>query len=1142
MKGKKGAAPPLSTLIPSLPAAKECDSYSYNVASRVAALVGYSLCTILDGCLGCVRWITTDTGKLKKIQVVERVLLETHFSELNADRQQVAHGMTKVVRLIPFIRTPVTLLIDAAEKASNHNMKFLEKCSKVALSALSFIPKMACKACNGCASLLQKCIRYPRGYCRERLQNPDRLNGDISALFHRLGSFGYSIKRALSHPQYRTLEEVEQIARRSLVIGYEEPLLGEPFRGEEGFVESTSAGIGCGPQAYVEMAKIFASEELSKPFLDTENSIAWQHIFSSSHHHSAVGHGELPFRTALYPFRFFPSRHMEKTDGEKGVDRLEQKIGCHIVSQGAFYKGIQRIGERVSYLTSLVGKGIAIPFRRAGKKGRYDLKIVTALSLKSAELFFATDKGSVVAASLLEKAVPVPLLENFLQKRVRSLVHMPKKILDWIGIFHTHLKTVRQIPSLAGELKQSSEHSTREVAGFMDQLREFCMYKTSLAEGCSEGLFQMLNTTRSSLANLQQTALEQCLPLPLLQDIENRVKKIREATTLSSHLLDPVFRFLGLQSFHRKYDLIMKQRAALAASEQMLDRAYALQKLQAFHRSSPLLGSTAKALDTTLTFLFPLLQIQWVSDLWQRVSGLLFAYGAPVLKFSLLGYDMNEKLTETKKNLILSAQQVSQKALTQAERFVPQSSLVENRRWSWTLKVLKIALPATITLTTSKTATLTTKLLQIALPHMIASVNTEILRAASDYMGREIPFWATRIASSIKEMSYSLGRHVQARWNRVRELVDQKRIEGLQGLTLLERISLVELLQQSTHIPASIQSIVFDKRLRKQFFTMEERWNGTEWDSYGKALLMGYEKLTGEEKRHITPIFFLSLPEHIQARIRNCLKGSWARENYGDIEGLVSRFNVLPLSEKQKLDVLSVEEFLRMPAERQKDLLALLVIAKRGRSLAGHTLYEKFQAAKKLNREELEGFLAHFSTLCETDFDCLTPSQALRMPPQKFSHLIDLLHTYKRSCLDELAKSHGMVAWCSDWETLKKNLLIQLKKQREISSRSSSELPFAIRLARDIVDHIALLFSSLNVSERVELLSFTEQEVESLTGEEQGRLLALMQAHIDEWKGRGKASTVFSFYAEEKIEPCLAFLNACLKKLRSQQSEPQPSL
>lgn len=87
MKGKKGAAPPLSTLIPSLPAAKECDSYSYNVASRVAALVGYSLCTILDGCLGCVRWITTDTGKLKKIQVVERVLLETHFSELNADRQ-----------------------------------------------------------------------------------------------------------------------------------------------------------------------------------------------------------------------------------------------------------------------------------------------------------------------------------------------------------------------------------------------------------------------------------------------------------------------------------------------------------------------------------------------------------------------------------------------------------------------------------------------------------------------------------------------------------------------------------------------------------------------------------------------------------------------------------------------------------------------------------------------------------------------------------------------------------------------------------------------------------------------------------------------------------------------------------------------
>lgn len=415
-----------------------------------------------------------------------------------------------------------------------------------------------------------------------------------------------------------------------------------------------------------------------------------------------------------------------------------------------------------------------------------------------------------------------------------------------------------------------------------------------------------------------------------------------------------------------------------------------------------------------------------------------------------------------------------------------------------------------------------------------------MLRTASAYIGRELPFCATRVGTCIKEGFFSLSRHVQARWNRLKELVDQERLEGVKELTLLERISLVELLQQSTHIPLSLQSIVFDERLKKQFFTMEEQWNSAEWDAYRRALLIAYTKLTAEEKRHITPVFFLSLPEHVQARIRNCLKGSREGANEGDIEQLVHRFNELPLHEKQRIDSLSVDEFLRLSAERQKDLLALLVLAKRGNALSGHTLYEKYQSSFQLARKELEVFLSHFSTLRETDFACLTPSQALRLSPHKLEHVIDLLHTYKRGCLDELASSHGMVYWCSDWETLKKHLLLQLKRQREISHSSPSELPFAVRLARDIVEHIAILFSSLNVSEREELLSLTRQEMEHMSGDEQCRFLALFQAHIEEWKG--KEAMLFSSYAAEKAEPCLSFVNMCLKKLRSQKAEPPPSL
>ena len=330
LKEKKICALPRTALVASLPVRKECDDYSYNITSRAVALVGYSFFSLVDACLGVVRWVTTDTGKLKKIQATERALLETHFSELNADRQQLARGITNVVRFIPFIRTPVTLLVDAAEQVNNHNMRFLEKCSKAALSSLAFIPKMACKAVRGCSGLLQRCIRYPRGYCREGLQNPDRLDGDISALFHRLCSFGYSMKRTVIQPHYRTVEKVEQLARRYFTMGH-----GEPF-----------------------------------------------------------------FLHDAYTTRFFPHQHIKKTDGERCVDRLEQKIGSPLVSQGVFYGGLQRAGERAQSLIALLGKGLAFPFMRAGKKGRYDLKILTALSLKGAELFFATDKGSIIATSL----------------------------------------------------------------------------------------------------------------------------------------------------------------------------------------------------------------------------------------------------------------------------------------------------------------------------------------------------------------------------------------------------------------------------------------------------------------------------------------------------------------------------------------------------------------------------------------------------------------------------------------------------------------------------------------------------------------------------------------------------------------------
>jgi len=462
---------------------------------------------------------------VKKIEATEKMLLETHFAELNSDRERLAHDVTALARFVPFIRGPVTVLVDRVEKINHENMSAIEKCSKVALSVLSFIPRLVFKACHVMTSLFHKCIRYPKGYCHTCVQNPDRLDGDIVSLYHRISSFRYSISaRPL---RYRSVEELEQEERESVVdkregkcsVFLERNLL--PYK----------------PKGYLEEIVYLASKEMKKSSLETEclrsrNEITSLRDLSLWHRISASAESHLSCHTAqddMICDSPFPLQYMKKTDGERCVENLEKRIGNSVVSYGTFYSGIRAVGYGSNRLINIFGNGIAFPCMRAGKKGRCDLKVLTALSLKGAELFLATDKGAALSATFLEKVIPIQLVEAFLQQRVEALVLVPRKILAYLGNFQEQLNAVRRLPSAKVELKQAAEHTSEEFNLLISQWEDYCVNMNSIKDMCSPSMQQLLNRTRASLDIFRKGVVHPSSFIPKLSSFEVEKKYARSA-------------------------------------------------------------------------------------------------------------------------------------------------------------------------------------------------------------------------------------------------------------------------------------------------------------------------------------------------------------------------------------------------------------------------------------------------------------------------------------------------------------------------------------------------------------------------------------------------------------------------------------
>lgn len=1025
-----------SQLFPRPTKARLYTSLLHNIPNRLLGGLIYSLSWTAQQTLKQLEAVCSNTKRQREIRALEQSLLTTHFSELESDFRATTSGVARLARFVPIVRTPVTLLVDAAEKANHANLSTLEKCSKVTLQALSFLPRIAFKTLGKISRVTRQILEVPKDYSRSLLHNPDILNNDIQALFDRAFSRCHDIKKKL---------------------------FGQSIR--------------------------FAStQEIREE--DCQGDVS-----------------RLPIHTVQAIFHEALSQH------------IEERINRTIVSQGLLYRTCSGTGFVLGKSLLLAGRMCSFPLLHAAKPGRYDLYVLTALALKAGELFFASDKGAALVTTYIGKALPLHYLETILERSIQTIVHVPYSLLSYVKQFkETFLKTIQLYIAESNAFQKASRQTIKKLEETATILDHFCRTENWYEDLCTFESLALFNSTKEAL-KLLHTALPTSSDLQLIDThIHELEKTAKESLSWAGHILS----WIGYPFYAKKEHLRTIERGAWEASKKELRSAFVLMSLQEKMTKTPLLHVASKVGRAANLFSQHMTHMYLLHHLIGIASDLLLTYGSSLLKFSLLSYNINQKITHTKKSLLLSTDHLSQKALTHANTLLSSSS----SNWHWTLKLLQVAVPAGITLLGGSSTTLTTKLFQIVLPHLISEVDPHLLRNIASYTGHSILYTSQKIDRLAQHTFHVIGKRLQFCFNKFCTVIDPRRREGLQELSFEEKKQLIELIEQSPSLPPHMKQQALDPERSKAFIedlVIEEEELRRQYHDH---LLICFSRLKEQEKRFLTPTLFASLSKTIQERIRHLIPQA-TEEKRDDILSIVSSFNALPKKQKEKIHAPTLDEWKTLDFETRHDLFALLATSSQRSSIPGKTPYDKYCWCKKCSPVQLEKLLLLYSKLNENDFASLVPSQVKRLSPFKLLHILDLIHTY-RSVFFETLEAKELFPLCYTYVSLR-HAFFQKAQEWALGNRKD---PLFSRL----LEQLALLFSSLLPREREEFLHLTYDELAGMTKEEKEQCIDGFQAHIHEWVEKGRIDSIFRYRDKTKVQPALQTLLNISTKLHDSPS------
>ena len=208
--------------------------------------------------------------------------------------------------------------------------------------------------------------------------------------------------------------------------------------------------------------------------------------------------------------------------------------------------------------------------------------------------------------------------------------------------------------------------------------------------------------------------------------------------------------------------------------------------------------------------------------------------------------------------------------------------------------------------------------------------------------------------------------------------VSQARIDNFMKLTDQEKLHLIDLAKAATQDP---------KALKKLQGTAQEQ---------AECALSILDSLSTEDQLRISPTSFLSLSPEKQEKIMQIVHryGGLKKSEQNNPVVIVKKFNELDPWIRQQVDMMSIQDFVRMSSDRQEDFRFYLV---QSGSYEGATIEEKrkfFLKIKNMTNRELEALIPDMAALTAKDKAHLTPASLRKMHPAEIHQVLEIVQRY----------------------------------------------------------------------------------------------------------------------------------------------------
>lgn len=857
---------------------------------------------------------------------------------------------------------------------------------------------------------------------------------------------------------------------------------------------------------------------------------------------------------------------------------LEQALGAHVVSQGFFHKTGEIAGRGAAAVVSEAGEFVSAP--------------ITLPTLPGIDRLF--DAGWHIAADLIEQGVGVETatgylsrfasfqkVESLMENSIDKLINLPLSLSSHLSNWIQHIRNLKQLPGQELNVQRAISETEHKLLTLQTRWKSLCPVGEGAQQKadilCSEEGMRLLQETKSTLLELRGKVLSpsgapvsDCIQRSRQQQEALKTLFRKSEPGILAQVQESTKGFLGRFAFWNsrvprpaaqtdapelRQRVLEMQKAYIETASHEVEESEALARLREFQQSGPWLHRLAQGSLTAARYVpyigHALFSDASLSMLDTAVTGL-----NAVLKSSAVLYQGSRWITRAKHKAIQKTQDFVDRSLTDVDTYT-QETAIQKSGSGWAKKLMSYLAPGILTAVAGTPLTLTSVVIRKGLPSLMRKIGPQnirkLLAGTSGAVQKSFRTGGEYARFGIQGIFDSL----QARWNSYRNCIDPTRVDKLSHLTRESRLHLMQMIANSPTVKRRASS---DPRIQQALDAVQNRenqqhfldslgvWTPTDWNQFCTHLLLCYNAVADEEKTNLTPSVFESLPRHIQNRIRALVKGE-GRSHRNDLPWLVTHFNALSREEKTKVHSPSVNEFWQLDSSIQEDLFAILSTCSLSAEIPGRTAYQRYLYCKTLSRQQLRQVLDLYPRVRQSDLAILTPSQIRRMSFGKIDHVLEILERYSSPSISALREMSGNLSWCRNFSTLRE----KLKSQSDILAQAEREgvLPWEVRpqwltpqeikMRERILEHVAILFSSLRVTERQSILSMTNEEILWMTQKEQLSFISSFLLNLKELerrlhnstdiKARQRAEQLFGVRYAASLRDQILFLEGCAAKL-----------